>query len=91
MGRKKAFKNKEKREISFEDIAIGDVVEFYDVGFRFDIVVGIKKKRKFKSLATKYVIVTERYGKIFFGRIRNVLIVEDGKTVNKSLINDLFF
>jgi len=76
----------EKRQFNTKDIAIGDIVEFYKEGFRFDTVKKITTTRRTK----KTTVFTERYGKIPFEKIREILIVEGKRTVLKPLTSDLF-
>jgi len=75
-----------KRQFTKEDISIGDVVEFYDQGFRFDVVKKITTTRRTK----KTTIVTERYGKVPFEKIREIMTRQNGKTVIKPLVSDFF-
>jgi len=74
-----------KREIHFEDIEQGDVVEFYDNGFRFAVVIKTKKTKK------NSVVYTDFYGKVPLEKISEVYVYDENKkTVRKPLTTDLF-
>ena len=75
-----------KKIICPEDIAIGDVVEFYIEGLRSAIVEKITKSKKSK----KVTIHTERYGSVPFEKIVDVLEYKNGRTVRKNLMSDIF-
>ena len=78
-------------KINIEDIQIGDVVEFYDQGFRFDFVTKISKSRINKKTNLKeYIIHTQKYGKQLFTKIKAVYMYKNHKTIKKTIISDLF-
>lgn len=79
-----------RREIAIEDIAVGDVVEFWDDGFRFAIVTQVKKSIKRKTKAISYWIHTDRYGKIDFSEVKEIYSYDGKKTTPKPLMSDIF-
>jgi hypothetical protein len=78
------------RDIVIEDLAEGDVIEFYDAGFRFAIITKIQKIKKRKSKKIVYMIHTDRYNKVPFDKIKEVYIYEDKRTVPKPIMSDIF-
>ena len=79
-----------RRDISIEDIAIGNIIEFYDEGFRFATVENINKIKKKISKKVMYIVVTDRYGKVPFEKIKEIYTYDGHKTTPKSLMSDIF-
>ena len=81
---------KRNRDLSIEDIAIGDVIEFYDCGFRFAIVEKVQKKTKRKTKKVSYLLHTDRYGKVDFTLVKEIYVQNEEGTSIKPLMTDLF-
>lgn len=82
-------KKKEKSKTCFGDICVGDVIEFYDKGFRYAIVERFIKKRKIKKGNT-HDIVTDRYGKVPITSVLQVYNYDGERTTKKTLMDDIF-
>ena len=81
---------KRKRDIAVEDLKEGNIIEFYDAGFRFAVVVKVQKKKSRKSKKISYIIHTDRYGRVPFDLVREIYVLDNGHTVIKPLLSDLF-
>jgi len=75
-----------KRNFSDEDINIGDVIRFYDNGWRDDVVTKIQNRRKGRCK----LIHTSRYGKVPFDDVSEIYIYDNKRTVIKPLMDDFF-
>ena len=80
-----------KGKITEADVEIGDVVSFYEKGWRFDKITGIKKVNQRKPIKrTRIMILLERYGKVDILKISELYEYDGNKTVKKCLIDDIF-
>ena len=78
------------KAVSQQDLAIGDVIQFYDSGWRFGVVTKIQKKVRRKTKKEEWIIHTDRYGKVLLEKVSDVYEYVDGKTVPKKLLSELF-
>jgi aspartate carbamoyltransferase regulatory subunit len=81
---------KRKRDITIEDVKEGDVIEFYDAGFRFAVVTKIQKKTSRKTKKVSHIIHTDRYGKVDFTKVKEIYTQTEEGTHIKPLLSDLF-
>ena len=81
---------KRKRRLEIEHLAVGDIIEFYDEGFRFAIIDRIQQKKSRKTQKISHVIHTDRYGKVDFTKVREVYMQTEEGTKIKPLFTDLF-
>ena len=82
-----------KKTISIEDISVGNVICFYDSGFRFAVVTKISSRYTRISKTNKlkvYMLHTELYNKVPITDVMDVYEYCNGKTVRKIITADLF-
>lgn len=78
---KNEYRQPDKGCFEMKDIEVGEVVSFYDKGWRFAKVTKKINGRKHKRLQTEF------HGKVNIKLVHQVYTYDDGKTVMKNYSN----